>query len=155
MFAFFWHSVPIEGDGLFSSDFPGALGFLDAAAGALACFGVFLFLYASRVVGAGDAKLMTAVGAFFGFPAAIGLVLAVLLAGGILAIVRMTVAGTARRVWVNLQSIAFSIAAPGIRISDTFDPTTQSADRMPYALAIAAGSIFYGVATWEGWISLS
>ncbi|MCD6680246.1 MAG: prepilin peptidase [Burkholderiaceae bacterium] len=154
IFALSWHSVPIEGDGLFSPDLAGALGFIDAAAGAITCLAVFFLLYALRVTGAGDAKLMTAVGSFFGFPAAISVVLVVLVAGGVLAVVRMTFAGTTRRVWVNLQSIVFSIALPGVRLSDAFDPTTQSADRMPYALAIAAGSIFYGLATWAEWISL-
>jgi len=154
VFAVAWHSVPIEGGGLFDPDYPGPLGFIDAASGAITCFAVFLLLYALRVMGAGDAKLMTAVGGFFGFPAVIGLVLAVLLAGGALAIVRMIVAGSARRVWTNLQSIAIAVAVPGVRLPDVFDPATQSADRMPYALAITAGAIIYGWGKWAGWISL-
>ncbi|MDT3679995.1 MAG: prepilin peptidase [Burkholderiaceae bacterium] len=154
LFALAWHSVPIEGGGLFDSDLPGAVGFINATAGAFTCLVVFLLFYALRVMGAGDAKLMTAVGGFFGFPAAIGLILAVLLAGGVLAIARMAVAGTARGVWRNLQTIAFAVAVPGVRLSDVFDPATQSADRMPYALAIAAGTILYGWAKWAGWISL-
>ncbi len=155
LFALAWHSVPIEGSGMFDPNFPGALGFIAATAGAITCFAVFLLFYALRVVGAGDAKLMTAVGGFFGFPSAIGLVLAVLLTGGVLAIVRLTVAGTARRVWANLRSIVFAVATPGVRVPHVFDPATQSADRMPYALAIAAGSIFYGFGKWAGWISLA
>ncbi|MDP3036952.1 MAG: A24 family peptidase, partial [Rhodocyclaceae bacterium] len=38
-------------------------------------------LYLLRVMGAGDAKLMAMVGAFLGFPAIVGAVLVVLLAG--------------------------------------------------------------------------
>lgn len=127
--------------------YPGALGIKGALLGAFTGLAVFLPFYLMRAMGAGDVKLMAGIGSFVGPIAAINVALFILLAGGVLAVVRM--------VWVRkTQLVLFNVAtALGQLVPGTvarFDPATQSADRMPYALAMAAGLFAYGVWIFSG-----
>jgi prepilin peptidase CpaA len=117
------------------SHFPGALGAGRALFGALLGFAFLLPFYMLHAMGAGDVKLMAALGIFVGPVDVIGLVLFVLMAGGVLAVVRMVLRGNSRWVLGNVKLMLTGLAGGAKR----FDPTTQSADRMPYALAFAAG----------------
>lgn len=109
-------------------------------------FGLALFLpfYFFKVVGAGDAKLVAMVGAFIGHQEIVATVLAILVAGGGLAVVRMAVNGSGRRVMANLKLINLNWWA---RAQSTTGPEfvamRDSADKMPYAYAIAVGSLGY------------
>ena len=129
--------------GLFTAT-PGALGIFDAMFGTLAGLALFLPLYLVRATGAGDVKLMAGIGSFTGAGAAVNIVLFILLAGGLLALTRMLWAGNSRRVMANV-SVALGQMLPGS--AGTFNIATHSADRMPYAVAMAAGLLAYG-----GWI---
>lgn len=129
--------------GLFSSE-PGALGFWRALGGALTGLLLFLPLHLLRVLGAGDVKLFAAVGAFAGPGASVNLALCVLLAGGLLALGHMVMARNARLVMQNtLASLGQML--PGS--AGSFDAHTQTAWRMPYAVAIALGVVAY--AAWR------
>jgi prepilin peptidase CpaA len=127
-------------EGLFSH-FPGALGAGTALLGVLVGLALFLPLYLLRAMGAGDVKLLAALGAFMGPVEVIGLALSVLVAGGLLAVLRMLWAGKSRLVLNNVKLVLGSL---GGGASPRFDPATQSADRMPYALAFAGGLLVYG-----------
>jgi prepilin peptidase CpaA len=127
-------------EGLFSH-FPGALGAGTALLGVLVGLALFLPLYLLRAMGAGDVKLLAALGAFMGPVEVIGLALSVLVAGGLLAVLRMLWAGKSRVVLNNVKLVLGSL---GGGASPRFDPATQSADRMPYALAFAGGLLAYG-----------
>ena len=127
-------------EGLFSH-FPGALGAGTALLGVLVGLALFLPLYLLRAMGAGDVKLLAALGAFMGPVEVIGLALSVLVAGGLLAVLRMLWAGKSRVVLNNVKLVLGSV---GGGASPRFDPATQSADRMPYALAFAGGLLVYG-----------
>lgn len=131
---------PDNGRGGLFNHFPGALGAGGALLGALAGFASFLPLYGLRAMGAGDVKLMAALGSFAGPAEALGLALSILVAGGLLAILRMLWARKSGLVLNNVKS-ALSGLVVGAR---PFDPVTQSADRMPYALAFAGGLMAYG-----------
>lgn len=126
-------------EGLFSH-FPGALGASRALLGVMVGLALFLPLYLLRAMGAGDVKLMAALGAFTGPVEIISLALSVLVAGGLLAVVRMLWTQKSRLVLSNVK-LALSGLVLGARL---FDPATQSADRMPYALAFAGGLLAYG-----------
>ena len=123
---------------------PGALGISGAVLGALAGLALFMPLYVVHATGAGDVKLMAGIGSFTGAGAALNIVLFILLAGGVLAVVRMLWAGNSRRVMANV-AMALGQMRPGS--AGSFDIAAHSADRMPYGVAMAAGLLAYG-----GWI---
>jgi prepilin peptidase CpaA len=101
------------GQGLFAAHAAGAIG-APAALAALALLGLAgLLLWRARLFGAGDAKLLAAVGVYVGPAGALPLLLGTLVSGGALALLALM---------------------------------RRSATRLPYALAIAAGS-----ATHIGW----
>ena len=125
---------------------PGALGGTGALFGILVGFALFLPLYLLRAMGAGDVKLMAALGAFAGPVEVIGLALSILMAGGLMVVVRMLWTNQSRRVLSNVVTVLGSLGAGGGR----FDPATQSIGRMPYALAFAVGLLAYSYWRYAG-----
>lgn len=109
-------------------------------------FALFFGLYLIRGMGAGDVKLMAAVGAFCGPADALYIALASCLIGGVIAIC-LIVAGNARRLGIS-GLLQFVLLLPsGIR---TAQATTGAAVlgtgiKVPYAVAIAAGTL---MVTW-------
>lgn len=126
---------------------PGALGLKGALLGALAGLAVFLPIYALRAMGAGDVKLMAGIGSFIGPAALLNLALCALLMGGVLAVARMLRKGNSRKVLGNVGTM---LLPPFSTTGQRFDPATQSANRMPYAPAIAAGLLAYGAWIFSG-----
>ena len=136
----------LQGAGLFTNA-PGAFGIKGALLGALTGLAVFLPLYLLRAMGAGDVKLMAGIGSFVGPATAIDVALFILVTGGVLAVVRM--------VWVRkTQLVLFNVVtALGQWVPGSvahFDPATQSADRMPYGVAMAVGLLAYGAWIFSG-----
>lgn len=137
-----WQALGPSGAGLFHAGAPGAPGAASALAGAAAAFAGFLLLHLLRTMGAGDVKLMAMLGAFFGIEALPALVLLVFLAGGVLVALRLFDGARRRAVLVNLQLLLFGrLAAIAGGTGPQFDPRTDSADRLPYALAISGGAL--------------
>lgn len=130
---------------------PGALGLKGALFGALAGLAVFLPLYALRAMGAGDVKLMAAIGSFIGPATLVNVALCVLVMGGVLAVGRMLWRGNSRKVLGNVGTVLLPPFSTGV---PRFNPATQSADRMPYVLAIAAGLLAYGAWIYTGHLPL-
>lgn len=126
---------------------PSALGIQGALKGALVAMALFLPFYILRMLGAGDVKLLAAVGSFAGPAAFVNLALFVLLAGGLLALTKITFARNARLVLHNTLALLGQML-PGS--SEAFDARTQTAWRMPYAVAIASGVVAYGAWTLSG-----
>lgn len=127
-----------------------AAGAGQALLGALAGLGIMLPLYLLRAMGAGDVKLMAAVGAFLGPLPVLGAALLTLVAGGVLSLLAAVATRSLGRVLGNLRVItlaAVSGRASGLSLRDV--PTTG---RLPYALAIAVGT---GLQLWlaghKGW----
>ncbi|MEI6502201.1 MAG: A24 family peptidase [Armatimonadota bacterium] len=103
----------------------------------------FLSAFLGRILGAGDCKLFAAVGALQGPDMLLRCILCSLVAGGVLAIIVALARGVLRpaltRVWQSVYLRAYhntpmDIASSGEKM------------RLPYALAIAAGSF---VALWK------
>lgn len=154
-----WHAFSPHGAWAFDPQSPGAVGVSGAFAGLGVLLLAFLPFYALGVMGAGDVKLMSVVGAFLGAtPGAwtqlAGVSLFVLAAGGLLAIFRMVFSRNGSAVFANLRLIftGYWARASGMA-GPSFDARVDSADRMPYAIAIATGTILYMVAKWAGWIT--
>lgn len=115
-------------------------GLASALAGGVLAGGLFFALYLVRGMGAGDVKLMTAVGCFAGAPAVVQIVLVCALAGGIMALgvalYRSIAVRTLRNVWELLRFHA----AHGAQVHPTLNIDNPHATRLPYAIAIAAGT---------------
>jgi prepilin peptidase CpaA len=122
------------------------------AMGALASLGglavglvVLLPLYALRVMGAGDVKLMAMVGAFLGLPSMGYALLYCLMAGGAFALFYVLYQSVALKFVMNvgaaLQMLPF--AAQHGRRAGAWLATAPSIGKMPYGPAICAGTLVY------------
>jgi prepilin peptidase CpaA len=135
------HTLLPAGDGLFRQPF-GALGFTSALAGLGLGLALLLPLYMLGAMGAGDAKLMAMVGAFLGPLAVLDAALLSLLAGGVLSLAVALWSGTLMRVLTNvhqllLQTLLRARTGGGAAI----DAPPDTSGQLPYAIAIAAGTL--------------
>ncbi len=114
--------------------FGGPFALVPAVLAALVVFVVGSFLFGRGWIGGGDVKLLAVGAAAFGFPAFLTVLAVVALSGGFLAV------GFALRER-RLRSVVGSVA----RSAATMTPIVPSrtARRLPYAIAIAAGSCLY------------
>lgn len=109
--------------------------------------------YLLRVIGAGDVKLMAMVGAFLGAWATVGAVLATLVAGGVLAIALALWSGRTVRMLRNVAALSrgtvltLTTGVTGLAVHEG-----PSAGKMPYGVAIAAGTIAYLVLSQLGFV---
>ena len=122
---------------------PTGPGVLAAAGGFGLGFAAFLPLYALRVLGAGDVKLMAVAGSFLGVAGTFGAMLMGLLAGGVLAVGYGLFLGRLGAVFSNLRGIVLDVCvgvlhgrAPQIR-------AVASPVKLPYSLAIASGVLIF------------
>ncbi|HVL58671.1 MAG TPA: A24 family peptidase [Burkholderiaceae bacterium] len=144
-----YHGLALGGAGLFDYYSHGGIGLRSAALGAALGFGGFLVLHAAGAVGAGDVKLMAMLGAVFGATALPKLALLIFLSGGLLVAVRIIDRERRRAVFANLRLIAFAqIAAISGGVGPRFDPRTDTAHRMPFAIPMALGAIALAAAQW-------
>jgi prepilin peptidase CpaA len=119
--------------------FGGTAGALSALAGALLA-GLVLFPgWLVRWMGAGDVKLMAAVGAWLGFPSSLFAVLAALVAGGVIAVVVAVRRGILGRSLLGAARLIPGLAA---RVGQPGPPREESGLYFPFALAILVGSLF-------------
>lgn len=104
----------------------------------------FLPFFLLRMVGAGDVKLFGMVGSFVGTAGLLPIWFYTVLAGGVLGIASVLLAGTFPRFIQNLRllliSLVYRSGANGVSLRGMAE---QSSARIPYAVAIAAG-----VAVW-------
>jgi len=115
-------------------------GFLSALGGMAAGLALLLPLYALRVMGAGDVKLMGMVGAFVGLQQIVPTVLSVFIAGGVLALAWSVYRRVFRRVTAGAAELAMSLAFAAL--SGTRPTlTTASAGKLPYGLSITVGTL--------------
>lgn len=121
-------------------------GFKAWGLGLLVGFGLFLPLYLLRSMGAGDVKLMAMVGAFIGPMAALEVVLTTLIVGGVLALAVALWSGSLRQTLGNvkfmLTQTMLKTLPGGMQIEATEAPVA-SAGNLPYAVAIAAGTLIH------------
>jgi len=137
------HSSLPAGKGFFTSP-PGGLGFLYALSGLCIGFILFFPFYITRVMGAGDVKLVAMVGAFFGPNAVISIVLLTLLAGGVLAVVaalwnRSLIQAIRNIYQISIQQLLGSIVGTRPAIGSSYLVT----GKLPYAVAIAGGTALH------------
>lgn len=145
------------GDGLLVGEPFGGIGLPWALAGLALGLGLLLPMYMLRALGAGDVKMMAMVGAFVGPRPVAACVLLTLLAGGVLAIVVALATGKLRATLHNTWHMALHALLRGTQgdVGHIEAPATPSG-RLPYAVAIAAGTgLYLAHAAWTGKALLS
>ena len=137
------NSVYAGGAGLFVEPF-GGIGLGWALLGLLTGLGLLLPMYMLRALGAGDVKLMAMLGAFVGPLAVAGCVVLTLLAGGVLALAVALWTGKLRAVLRNTFHMATHSMLRGLHgDAGPIDAPAAPSGRLPYAVAIAAGTLPY------------
>ncbi|WP_346284576.1 prepilin peptidase [Zoogloea sp.] len=119
-------------------------GLLGSLAGAGIGIGVFLPFFVFRLIGAGDVKLFGVVGAFVGQAHIFQVLLYSLIAGGVVGVGALLLSGNTGRALHNFRVFFVSVV---LRMQHEVMPLSelaaQSAVRIPYALAIAAGVLVW------------
>jgi prepilin peptidase CpaA len=115
---------------------------VSATLGLLTGLALFMPLYIFRAVGAGDVKLLAMVGVWLGPQFTLAAALLTLLAGGLLAIIVMLASRSSLQVLANVRMMLTSvmIGAHSGRLVP-LDAPAEVSTRLPYALAIAVGSL--------------
>lgn len=123
-------------------------GLADAGKGFLLAGGIMFLFYMVRAMGAGDVKLMAAIGSLVGWRHAVVVLLATAIFGGVMAIAyalyRRRMGATLR----NLGSVLRFHAWAGLQAHPDLNLDNPSTLRMPYGLAIAAGTLYAFLAIW-------
>lgn len=110
-----------------------------AAAGGIA-FVIFLVFWLAGGMGAGDVKLMTAVACMAGLAHVAWLLTLTALAGGAMAVGLALWRGQLRETIMNVGAIAVHHRYEGLKPHPDLNVGNARTLRLPYALAIAAGS---------------
>ncbi len=132
----------------------GFSGLLSAGGGFLLGLLIFLPFYLLRALGAGDVKLMAVVGGFLG-PSSqfLGAILGIFLAGGVLALVLALRAGALGQMLRNIKGMLMGgMIDVSLKQMPVMDAGPQSVGKLPYAVAIAAGTLGYLALRYKGWI---
>ncbi len=123
-------------------------GLATALVGCLLAGGVMFLFFMVRAMGAGDVKIMAAIGAFVGPGSAAEVLLATAICGGVLAIgyalYRKRMISTLK----NLASVLRFHAWAGVQAHPEVNLDNPAALRMPYGLAIALGTLYAFAAVW-------
>jgi prepilin peptidase CpaA len=139
-----WLTLPGVCAGLLLNWFISGLpGIGTALTGMMLGFGAYLVLYFLHAMGAGDVKLMAAVGAIVGPANWVAVFIASAIAGGVLAVALMIWKGRVRETLSNTLFIAGELMhfrAPYNRRKD-LDVKDPRALNMPHGVAIAAGTM--------------
>lgn len=113
--------------------------------GALFGFGILLAPYVMGGMGAGDVKLMSAVGAWLGLPLTYYVFIASSIAAGIYALVLILMSKKMKETWVNLQILwhRFTIFGRYLGADDRVEAEVVKSDRrkrvIPFAAMVAVG----------------
>lgn len=131
VFAVAHHALSLSGQGA-----------VYAAAGLVVGMLTLMPLYVMGTMGAGDVKLMGMVGAYIGTSAVLGAVLATMIAGGLLALIASAYKRALPDLVGNLRTMLIQrdIRRMGGAGSEAM-PAPPSVGKLPYAVAIAAGTI--------------
>jgi len=120
-------------------------GLLFALQGLAAGFGVYMVLYVLRAMGAGDVKLMAAVGALVGYQRWFGIFFVTAIVGGIMALLLVTVR---RRLTKTLWNVGFILSEmghgrPAYVGKEELDVRSPRAFGLPHGAVIAVATVFY------------
>lgn len=120
-------------------------GLLFALKGLGVAFFIYLALYAIRAMGAGDVKLMAAVGALAGVERWFGIFLVTALVGGAMALMLVTFRGRIKRTFWNVGFILSELGhgRPAYAGKEELDVRNPNAIGLPHGAVIAISTVFY------------
>jgi prepilin peptidase CpaA len=126
------------GAGLYGTPF-GALGLGAGLAGLGAGLALLLPMYMLGTLGAGDVKLLAMIGTFLGPHQVLGAALLTLVAGGVLSLAVALYLGQLRLVTSNIVAMLLPLLH---RTGSTrLEPAPVATGQLPYAVAIATGTV--------------
>lgn len=111
-----------------------------AALAGLICGIIFLVFWLAGGMGAGDVKLMTAVGCIAGLPFVAYLLIFTALAGGVMAVGLALWRGRLKETLTNVGALAVHHRFEGLSPHPELNVANAGTLRLPYALAVAAGT---------------
>jgi prepilin peptidase CpaA len=108
-------------------------------------FGVYFLLYAVRAMGAGDVKLMAAVGALVGWRDWFGTFLITAIIGGAMALILVAAKGRVKKTLWNVSFILSELKSgrPAYMRKEDLDVRNPRALGLPHGAVIAVGTIFF------------
>jgi len=114
---------------------------LTALAAGVICGLVFLVFYIAGGMGAGDVKLIMAVGCIAGFSHVAYLLVLTALSGGVMAICLALARGRLQQTLTNVGALATHHSHEGLQPHPDLNLSNNQTLRLPYALAIDGGSL--------------
>jgi prepilin peptidase CpaA len=114
---------------------------LFSLAAGLICGSVFLMFYIAGGMGAGDVKLMAAVGCIAGMPYISYLLIFTALSGGAMAILLALSRGRLQQTISNVGMLATHHSHHGLQAHPDLNLSNSDTLRLPYGLAIFGGSL--------------
>jgi len=120
-------------------------GVLFALQGFAVAFGLYMLLYLLRAMGAGDVKLMAAIGALVGWERWFGIFLVTAIVGGVMAFVLVAARGRLKRTIFNVGFILSEIrhGRPAYAGNEELDVRSGKAASLPHGAVIAVATIFF------------
>src|SRR5664280_1551296 len=113
--------------------------------GLAVAFGIYAALYALRAMGAGDVKLMAAVGALVGWERWFGIFFVTALIGGVMAMMLVVARGRLKKTFFNVSFILSEMKSgrPAYLKNEELDVKNKKALGLPHGAVIAVGTVFY------------
>lgn len=135
-----WLTFPAMLVGLVLNGVLGGLHGLEMSAiGLLVGSAFFLVGFLMRAMGAGDVKLMAAVGAWLGWPYTLAAVIYVTLFGGVIAVGAAAVNGSLLKMFKNVGWFMYGLVTPGAKAEGAF--VESAAPPVAYGVSIFLGTI--------------
>jgi prepilin peptidase CpaA len=134
---------------LMISGLPSGVGPLDSILGALTALALLLPLYAIRVTGAGDVKLVAMVGAFLGLPDLLYALVFIVVAGGVCALAFALWHRRLARLALNVRDVLELSAIAALHGQRPSLANTASIGKLPYAICICIGTLAW--LAWAHW----
>jgi prepilin peptidase CpaA len=119
--------------------------FVSSLLGLAMAFGVYFVLYALRAMGAGDVKMMAAVGAIVGWRDWFGVFIITAMIGGIMALILVAMRGRVKKTFWNVAFILSELKGgrPAYMRREELDVKNPKALGLPHGAVIAVGTVFF------------
>ena len=116
-----------------------------ALIGLAVAFGFYAVLYALRAMGAGDVKLMAAIGALVGWERWFGIFFVTAIVGGVMGLILVVARGRLKKTMFNLGFILSEMKSgrPAYLKNEELDVKNKKAVGLPHGAVIAVSLVFY------------